>query len=129
MSATNQQRLNGHKEVQSEPVIALHLSVQKKVLENTENAAGLANVQGAFATSSSWDPGRVRGMLWSRVFLEHLGSFSQGGAKALAKVGMILYISGGLYSNELHQVLKGGPQINSCSSITWELVRSAKFSS
>ena len=69
MSTTNQRRLNGHREVQSEPVIALHLSVQKKELKNTENAVELAMVQGAFATSSSWDLGRVQGILWSQVFL------------------------------------------------------------
>lgn len=38
MSTANQLEINRHKEVWSEPVIALHLSVQKKELENRENA-------------------------------------------------------------------------------------------
>lgn len=34
-------RFNGHREVPSEAVIALHLSVQKKEFDNTENSAEL----------------------------------------------------------------------------------------
>lgn len=93
MSEAKQQTLNGHKEVQSKAVIAPYLSVQKKDFENTEDAAELDMVGGAFTTNSSKDLGRVWGIVWSQVFLEHSGSFSQGGAKVLSKVRRFPFIS------------------------------------
>lgn len=70
-------RLNGHREVPSEAVIALHLSVQKKEFENTENSAELDMIRasrpislGTWAESDTQGDAKYSWSIWGAFHKE-----------------------------------------------------------